>query len=92
MSGFLAVRRILFRNASNGTETRFYLHAEIDAIRKAIRRIGKDRLRDCSMYVARWKRTQTQEDVQGLAKPCKGCSKALEVYGIADVYWTENTA
>lgn len=58
------------------------LHAEIDAIRNAIRR-GLDP-EGATMYVAR----VTRDGKPALAKPCEGCQRAIVAFGIKDVQWT----
>lgn len=69
-----------------------YLHAEIDAINKALKLISKKQLAKCDMYVVRLKRTKPGGTVyvEGLAKPCVGCMQVIESYNINNVYWTED--
>ena len=59
-----------------------YTHAEVDAIRNALKR--DEDLTRCSLYVAR-----TTLQGQALAYPCDGCWSAIKAFGIRDVYWTE---
>ena len=60
-----------------------YLHAEMDAIRQAIRLQGSD-LKRFRMYVAR-----VHRDGQiACARPCEGCQNAILAFGIKDVEWT----
>ena len=61
-----------------------YLHAEIDAIVKAINMHGVEFLKDCSLYVLRISRA---EEIMP-SKPCKGCQKAIKAFGIKNVYYT----
>ena len=58
-----------------------YTHAEIDAIRNALRR--DEDLSRCTLFVARW--TQLG---QALAYPCEGCWAAIKSFGIRQVRWT----
>ena len=69
-----------------------YLHAEIDAINKALKLISKKQLAKCDMYVVRLKRTKPggTEYVEGIAKPCVGCMQVIGSYNINNVYWTED--
>jgi tRNA(Arg) A34 adenosine deaminase TadA len=60
-----------------------HLHAELDAIRKAVRVHGGN-LSDFSLYVARVHRSGQV----ALAKPCKGCQGAIVAFGIKDIQWT----
>ena len=61
------------------------MHAEVDAIRQAVRVHGPD-LSDFRMYVARVHRDGTV----ACAKPCKGCQSAILAFNIKTVEWTEN--
>ena len=69
-----------------------YRHAEVDAIRNALRLISKEQLKQCELHVVRVKRPHTASKswVYGLAKPCAGCANVIENYGIEKVYWTED--
>jgi tRNA(Arg) A34 adenosine deaminase TadA len=60
------------------------LHAEIAAIKTALRFIEVDDLPDCTLYVAR----VLKNDEPALAKPCLGCEKAIVEFGIGNVEWT----
>lgn len=61
------------------------LHAEMDAIRQAVRLSGSD-LSDYKMYVARVKR----DGSVACAKPCRGCTQAILTFGVKEVQWTED--
>lgn len=65
-----------------------YLHAEIDAIRKSIRLLNTSELTDCVLYVLRVKRGSNGDWIRGLSKPCDGCYRAINNYGIKRVYYT----
>lgn len=65
-----------------------HLHAEVDAIKNALRLITQAELSKCSLYVVRVKKDKHGNYVQGLAKPCKGCSRAITSFGIQKVEWT----
>lgn len=69
------------------------LHAEIDAIKNALRLITPSQLARCDMYIARVKRpsTTSQDWVHGMAKPCVGCMRALINFGLEKVYYTTNS-
>lgn len=60
-----------------------YTHAEIDAIRNALKR--DEDLDRCTLYVARVVNGQP-----ALANPCDGCWSAIKAFGIKQVYWTLN--
>lgn len=67
-----------------------YLHAEIDAITKAKRRINKEDFKKATLYVVRVKRINQGSYFPALAKPCSGCQEAIREYGIKRVIYTEN--
>ena len=63
-----------------------YLHAEIDAIKNALREIDIDDFRRATLYVARLKNSTSDPRsplIYGLAKPCKhGCAQAIVKFGL----------
>ena len=72
---------------------RIYLHAEIAAIKKAHTRLGRDELAKCQLFVCRLKQVNIATGAQrrfewALSKPCAGCSRAIESFGIQRVYYT----
>ncbi len=69
------------------------LHAELDAIREALRYLEVADLASSILYVGRLKFTgpNKQEMVWGLALPCKeGCMKAIEAFDIPRVVYSLN--
>lgn len=66
------------------------LHAEIDAIKNALRVVDVDFLAKCTMYILRVKRPDHdhKQYVHGLSKPCCGCQHAIESFNIKNVYFT----
>lgn len=60
-----------------------FLHAEIDCIRNALRRVAPEELKRGVLYVAKSKHGQPK-----LSKPCAGCQRAIIHFGISDVHWT----
>jgi tRNA(Arg) A34 adenosine deaminase TadA len=69
-----------------------YLHAEIDAIKNALRLITQDQLAKCDIYIVRIKHPDNGSSswVEGLAKPCSGCMRAITSFGLKKVFWTED--
>lgn len=67
-----------------------HLHAEIDAISKALKRIDADDLKNSEIYIARVKYNKSMQEEYGLAKPCEGCQKALDFFGIKKIFYTED--
>lgn len=67
-----------------------FLHAEVDAIKNALRVISPDELARCELYVYRVKRAAQYSTrwITGLARPCEGCMRAIEAFGLQGVYYT----
>lgn len=57
-----------------------YIHAEIDAIKNALKRIKLSDLENATLYVAKSKATNS--------RPCEGCQRAIIHFGIKKVFWT----
>jgi deoxycytidylate deaminase len=69
-----------------------YLHAEISAIKNALRQLDVEDFKKVSLYVCRVKYDiQTNSIVYGLAKPCSGCMRAIFEFDIKKVYYTLET-
>lgn len=68
------------------------IHAEIDAIRNALRIVPEPILSSATMYIARAKSPAPRKpkSLMGLAKPCSGCARAIAAFGIRNVYYTED--
>ena len=73
-------------------EDQRYRHAEVDAIRNALRLITVEQLKRCELHIVRVKRPHIASNnwVYGLAKPCAGCTNVLKRYGIEQVFWTKD--
>ncbi len=66
-----------------------YMHAEVDAIRNALRLINQEQLTKSSIYIVRVKKAGVSNGYQyGLAKPCKGCARMIASFGIERVWWS----
>lgn len=70
-----------------------YLHAEISAIKNALRTMSIQELNGSDLYICRVKKTAPYAKgyVWGLAKPCEGCARAIIDFGIKNVYYTTDT-
>ena len=67
------------------------LHAEVAAIKNALRFISVKDLKDCTLYVLRVKQNEPKGSfVAGLSRPCDGCQRAIATFGIKKVYFTED--
>jgi tRNA(Arg) A34 adenosine deaminase TadA len=62
-----------------------HLHAEIDAIKNALKTHRESELKGAEIFVAR----VMKSGQRGIAKPCAVCQRALDEFGITGVYWTE---
>lgn len=70
-------------------EQSIYLHAEIDAIKNALKHVHVDLLPHTCLHVVRVKRAHPRGDYCfGLAKPCLGCMRAIATFGIRQVYYS----
>ena len=71
-------------------EHAIFLHAEVAAIKNALREIEVDQLSKCDLYIARVKKEQpfARTVVWGLAKPCVGCQRAIAEFGLKRVIYT----
>ena len=70
-----------------------YLHAEIAAIKNALRQLDVDDFSKVSLYVCRAKNDiATNQMVFGLAKPCVGCMRAIIEFNLKNVFYTLDNA
>jgi deoxycytidylate deaminase len=67
-----------------------FLHAETNAIKTALKVLTQDELRKCTMYVCRVKYTDhnRKKMVFGMSKPCSGCFRCINEFGISEVLYT----
>lgn len=67
-----------------------YLHAEVAAIKNALREIDVDDFSKCDIYITRVKKEApfTKKFVWGLAKPCVGCERAIAEFGLKRTIYT----
>lgn len=61
-----------------------FLHAEIDAINKARRKISDEKLSKSTLIVVRVRK----DGSFGMAKPCRGCADCIDHFRINNVYYT----
>lgn len=70
-----------------------YLHAEVDAIIKAKKKLTPKELKKSTLLIVRVRKQNSLETapyVLGLAKPCCGCSKCIAEHEIKKVIYTDN--
>jgi tRNA(Arg) A34 adenosine deaminase TadA len=63
---------------------KYFLHAEVSAIRKSLNHISADDLKKSSLYVARVMKNGSW----GYSCPCLGCKMAISAFDIKKVIFT----
>lgn len=73
-------------------DQQIYLHAETDAINRALRYVSKEDLKRARLYVARVKfeNNRSKKAIWAESKPCVGCQRAIKSYGLLSVIHTCN--
>lgn len=81
-----------FQAQYQSNEKQIYLHAENDAINRALKYISKEDLKKATLYVARvkYRDNKTKKAIWAESKPCFGCQKAIHSYGIKTVVHTHS--
>lgn len=75
-----------FQAKYSKNEESIFLHAEVHAIKNALREHSLDRIRGTRMIIVR-----PTKKGYGMAKPCDGCMRALAEFGIDSVYYTTDS-
>jgi tRNA(Arg) A34 adenosine deaminase TadA len=67
-----------------------FLHAEVHAIKNALRELTVEELKDTELYITRVKKPKSYSKhfVWGLSKPCCGCQRAIAEFGIKRTIYT----
>lgn len=67
-----------------------FLHAEISAIKNALKHISLEELEKSTLYVCRIKYTDMKKRklMFGLSKPCCGCERCIHTFGIRNAVYT----
>lgn len=67
-----------------------FLHAEIHAIKNALKEYHPDDIKNSTLYICRVKHPNEKNKnfVWGLAKPCSGCFKAIVEFGIKNIVYS----
>ena len=67
-----------------------FFHAEVHAIKNALRVIDVDDLSKCDLYIVRAKRenNRNRKWITGLAKPCSGCQKCIDAFELKNIYYS----
>ena len=88
--GFNRKKTHPFQRQFQTNDKQIYLHAETDAINRALKYVSKEELKKATLYVARVKYldNKTKKVVWAESKPCIGCQRAILSYGISNVIHT----
>ena len=71
------------------TEHSIHIHAEIDAIKNSLKRVGVDDLFKATLYISRVKKRNNNGNwVFGLSAPCSGCMGAIYDFGISRIVYS----
>jgi len=65
-----------------------YLHAEVDAIKNALRVLSLQELEKSDILVVRVKK-DGHDYKTCLAKPCDGCMRAIQTFNLRQIFYTE---
>ena len=69
-----------------------FFHAEIHAIKNALRKISVEDLKQCTLYIARAKKGDGHSNRRhwhyGEAKPCSGCANCINEFELKSVVYT----
>jgi tRNA(Arg) A34 adenosine deaminase TadA len=88
--GFNAHKTHPFQAKFGANKESIYLHAEVSAIKNALREISVDDLSRSTLYVCRVKYESCNKKniMFSLSKPCCGCERCIQTFGIKKVYHT----
>jgi len=66
-----------------------HLHAEVAAIKNALRNLSVDELHKATLIVVRVKKREHDKLYEAtIAKPCSGCQRCIAEFGIKNVFYT----
>lgn len=87
--GFNREKSHTFQTKFQSRDECIFPHAEIDAIKSALRVVDEEELSKATMYVVRVKKKpNSKKFYTGMAKPCDGCQEAIKNYNIKTVFYT----
>lgn len=66
------------------------IHAELDALIKASKQLDESELKRSTLYVCRIRMTPKRKILYGIAKPCCGCARAINAFGIRRLVYTND--
>ena len=66
-----------------------FFHAEVHAIKNALKSVDVEDLSKCELYIVRAKRDSTNRKwITGMSKPCSGCQKCIDLFDLKSVYYS----
>lgn len=66
-----------------------YIHAEVSAVKNALKRIDLDDFKKSSLIVVRIKRNENNTAfIPAMAKPCMGCMSCISEFGVKHIHFT----
>tara|TARA_B100000614_G_C14417779_1_gene440609 strand:- start:91 stop:483 length:393 start_codon:yes stop_codon:yes gene_type:complete len=66
-----------------------FFHAEVHAIKNALKSIDVEDLAKCELYIVRAKRNKLNRKwITGLAKPCSGCEKCIDLFELKNIHYS----
>jgi cytidine deaminase len=78
-----------FQARFGSTVHAIHLHAEVSAIKSALRKLSVDDLQKATLVVVRVKKKDHNKIYKTtMAKPCIGCRRCIAEFGIRSVYYT----
>src|ERR1035437_3340786 len=83
--GFNSLKSHPFQVKYGRNKDSIYFHAEVDAIKNALKNYSVEFLQHTTLISVRKK----PDSSVGIAKPCSGCERCIAEFGIKEVYWTD---
>jgi len=91
--GFNHMKSHPFQTKYARNEHAIFFHAETHAIKNALQTLDVDDLEKCTLYIARARQGDGKDKRHweyGSSKPCAGCARCINEFGIRRVVYTEN--
>jgi TPP-dependent indolepyruvate ferredoxin oxidoreductase alpha subunit len=75
---------------AQSVEHAVFFHAEVHAIKNALKSVDVEDLSKCELYIVRAKRNSTNRKwITGMSKPCSGCQKCIDLFDLKSVYYSK---